>query len=84
MIASSHRSRHPATGCTGEVCGSGRVLVLPVTPEITASFVAAAEAAPAKRRRVDLRPFLDEQAVPGVGSERRFTPVERPRVDSRQ
>src|SRR5512133_1756174 len=31
----------------GDVCGAGRVLVLPVTPEITASFVAAAEAAPA-------------------------------------
>jgi len=28
------------------------VLVLPVTPEITASFVAAAEAASAERRRV--------------------------------
>jgi hypothetical protein len=28
------------------------VLVLPVTPEITASFIAAAKAAPAERRRV--------------------------------
>ena len=50
MIASSHRSRRSATGCTGDVCGSERVLVLPVTPEITAAFVAAAEAAPAKLR----------------------------------
>jgi hypothetical protein len=36
----------------GDVCGFGRVLVLPVTPEIIASFVAAAKAAPAARRRV--------------------------------
>src|SRR5262249_26841521 len=52
MTAPSHRSRHSATGCTGDVCGPGRVLVLPVTPEITASFAAAAEAAPRH-----LRPF---------------------------
>src|SRR4029450_4596514 len=47
MIASSHCSRRSATGCTGDVCGSGWVLVLPVTPEVTAFFVAVAEAAPA-------------------------------------
>src|SRR5215471_19439262 len=77
MTAPLHRSRRSATGCTGDVCGPGRVLVLPVTPEITASFAAAAEAAPAPPAAL-----ADEQALPGGEPERQLTPVERPRVDN--